>query len=160
MRNHFFIFAAQGFGTGRSPWAPGTVGTLPGVGLYLVLAPLPLPAYIAIILLLFYFGTFLCELAAEQLGESDPPSVVWDEIVGVLVTLTAVPLTLINLILAFILFRIFDIWKPWPISWIQHRIHGGDGIMLDDVVAGVMAGAMLNLLMFLMPAGIASMRFT
>lgn len=144
MRTKVVLFLAQGFGSGRAPVAPGTFGTLPGVVLALALLPTPLPVYIGITVLLLAVGIPLCGEAAIALGRKDPPSVVWDEIVGMLVTMTAVPLSLTSILAGFALFRLFDIWKPWPIGWVDRRVQGGLGIMLDDVIAGVMACLLLH----------------
>lgn len=139
------LFLAQGFGAGRAPKAPGTFGTLPGVGLYLILADIPLGWYLAITAILFLVGIAICGNAAQILGRADPPSVVWDEIVGYLVTMIAVPVSWPAVIASFALFRLFDIWKPWPIGFVDRHIHGGLGIMLDDVIAGLFASALLHL---------------
>jgi phosphatidylglycerophosphatase A len=144
MRTKVVLFLAQGFDTGRAPVAPGTFGTLPGVVLALALLPTPLPVYIGITVLLLAVGIPLCGEAAIALGRKDPPSVVWDEIVGMLVTMTAVPLSLTSILAGFALFRLFDIWKPWPIGWVDRRLQGGLGIMLDDIIAGVMACLLLH----------------
>jgi phosphatidylglycerophosphatase A len=144
LRTKVVLFLAQGFGSGRAPLAPGTFGTLPGVVLALALLPTPLPVYIGITVLLLAVGIPLCGEAAIALGRKDPPSVVWDEIVGMLVTMTAVPLSLTSILAGFALFRLFDIWKPWPIGWVDRRVQGGLGIMLDDVIAGVMACLLLH----------------
>jgi phosphatidylglycerophosphatase A len=143
-RTKVVLFLAQGFGSGLAPVAPGTFGTLPGVVLALALLPTPLPVYIGITVLLLAVGIPLCGEAAIALGRKDPPSVVWDEIVGMLVTMTAVPLSLTSILAGFALFRLFDIWKPWPIGWVDRRLQGGLGIMLDDIIAGVMACLLLH----------------
>lgn len=152
MIDHILLFLAQGFGTGRSPKAPGTVGTLPGLVLFLPLSTLPLPAYVGVLLMLTAGGVWLCGEASRILGEDDPPSVVWDEIVGVLIALTAVPLSLWTVGAGFALFRLFDIWKPWPIGWVDRNVRGGFGIMLDDVLGGLAAALVLQGLMVAWPA--------
>ena len=146
VRAKVVLFLAHGFATGRAAVAPGTFGTLPGVVLAVALLsmPLPLSVYIGITVLLLAVGIPLCGEAAVLLGRKDPPSVVWDEIVGMLVTMTAVPLSLASVLAGFVLFRMFDIWKPWPIGWVDRQIAGGLGIMLDDVIAGVMACGVLH----------------
>jgi phosphatidylglycerophosphatase A len=141
------LFFAQGFGSGRAPWAPGTIGTLPGVVLYWTLADLPLVGYLVLSVLLFLVGVSLCGRAAHALGQTDPPSVVWDEMVGYLVTMTGIPPSGLGMLAGFALFRLFDIWKPWPIGFIDRRVQGGLGIMLDDLVAGLFGLALLHLLM-------------
>ncbi len=139
------LFLAQGFGTGRLPKAPGTFGTLPGVLLYLLLAGLPLAPYLAVTAALLLIGIPLCGRAARTLGEKDPPSVVWDEIVGYLITMIAIAPSWPVVVAGFAAFRLFDIWKPWPIGWIDRRVGGGLGIMLDDVVAALMALGLMHL---------------
>ncbi len=145
MRNNIVLFLALGFGTGGVPHAPGTAGTLPGVALYLVFAALPLIAYLGIVAVLFVIGVALCERAARLLDERDPPSVVWDEIVGVMIAMIGIAPSLATVIAGFLAFRLFDIWKPWPIGWIDRRVPGGLGIMLDDVIAGLMALVLMHL---------------
>jgi len=144
-RERWVLWLAQGFGTGRAPRAPGTVGTLPGIGFYLLLAPLGWGVYLLATLVLFALGIALCDRAARLLGRDDPPSVVWDEIVGYLVTMSAVPPSLGAIVAGFVAFRVFDIWKPGPIGWLDRRVPGGLGIMLDDLVAGLFALATLHL---------------
>jgi len=139
------LFLAQGFGTGRLPKAPGTFGTLPGVLLYLLLAGLPLWGYVGVTAALLLIGIPLCGRAARTLGRTDPPSVVWDEIVGYLITMIAIAPSWPAVLAGFAAFRLFDIWKPWPIGWIDRRVGGGLGIMLDDVAAGLMALALMHL---------------
>jgi len=147
MGTSIILFLAQGLGSGRAPWAPGTFGTLPGVVLYWVLADLPVSRYLVLTAALFLLGIPLCGHAARALGRSDPPSVVWDEMVGYLVTMAAVPPSGLGVVAGFALFRLFDIWKPWPIGLIDRRVQGGLGIMLDDLVAGLFGLALLHLLM-------------
>jgi phosphatidylglycerophosphatase A len=130
---------AFGFGSGLAPKAPGTCGTLAAVPLYLLLANLPLPAYLAITLLMFLIGVWLCGRCEQILGIQDHSGIVWDEFVGLFITLAGAPSSPVAVIAGFSLFRLFDILKPWPISWLDRRVHGGLGIMLDDAVAGVCA---------------------
>jgi phosphatidylglycerophosphatase A len=137
---------AFGFGAGCSPKAPGTMGTLLAVGLYLPLARLPLGVYLLVLLAVILVGIWLCGRAANDLGVHDHPGIVWDEIAGYLLTMVAAPAGWLWIIIGFALFRLFDIWKPWPIGWLDRRVGGGLGIMLDDVVAGVFAAACLQLL--------------
>ena len=135
---------AQGLGTGKALLAPGTVGTIPGVALYWVLAPLTLPVYAGIVALLAVAGIALCDRAARILGQDDPPSVVWDEIVGVLIALAGSAPSMWGVLAGFAAFRVFDIWKPGPIGWLDRYLRGGLGIMLDDVLAGLAALAVLQ----------------
>lgn len=128
---------ATGFGTGIATIAPGTFGTLVGIPLFLLLQPLPLWAYCLVTIMLFCAGIWICEQAARDLGVHDHPGIVWDEVVGYLVTMIGVPADWLWILTGFILFRIFDILKPWPIKLIDQRVTGGLGIMLDDLIAGM-----------------------
>jgi len=136
---------AFGFGSGFVPKAPGTAGTLVGIPFFLLLSPLPLPLYLAIVAVLFVVGIPLCTRVSRDLGVHDHGGIVWDEIVGFLVTMTAAPAGLVPLLLGFVLFRLFDILKPWPIRTLDRRVSGGLGIMLDDLVAGLFAAGVLQL---------------
>lgn len=144
---------ALGFGTGRSPVAPGTFGTLIGVLLYLPLAGLQTLPYLIITVLLFVAGIPICASAARRLGVHDHPAIVWDEVVGYLVTMTFAPPGWLWLLTGFILFRLFDIVKPWPIGWLDRRVHGGFGIMIDDLVAGLFAALSLMAVERLLTSG-------
>ena len=139
---------AFGFGTGCSPYAPGTMGTLVAVPVYLLIAGVSLGQYLLIILLMFVIGVWLCARTAEKLAVHDHPGIVWDEIVGYLVTMVAAPKGWVWLIVGFVLFRFFDIVKPWPISVADKRISGGFGIMFDDVLAGIAAFVCLHLISY------------
>ena len=136
---------AFGFGSGCSPKAPGTMGTLLAVGIYLPLAQLPLPLYLGVLAVVILLGIWLCDRGANDLGVHDHPGIVWDEIAGFLLTMVAAPAGGLWIIVGFALFRLFDIWKPWPIRWLDRRVGGGWGIMLDDLVAGVFAALCLQL---------------
>ena len=141
-------FLAFGFGAGLSPRAPGTVGTLAAVPIYLLILQLPLWAYLLSVLLFAVAGVYICGYSAKDLGKHDHQSIVWDEIVGFLLTLTAIPYSIVNIVLGFIIFRLFDIVKPWPISYLDRRVTGGLGIMLDDIVAGLFSLAILQTIVF------------
>ena len=130
-------FLAFGFGSGAMPFAPGTFGTLVAIPLYWLLAMLPLWAYVGCTVLMFGIGVWLCEVTSRDLGVHDHSGIVWDEIVGYLFTMIALPRSLAWVIAGFCLFRLFDIWKPWPIRWADRQVSGGFGIMLDDILAGV-----------------------
>jgi len=135
---------ATGLYTGYLPKAPGTWGSLAGVLLYLLLAGLPLPAYLLAIAVLLMVGTFTAGEAEKILDQKDPQVVVIDEIVGMLITLAGTRLEPLLLLAGFLLFRFFDILKPFPINFIDQRFHGGLGIMLDDIVAGLFSLALLR----------------
>lgn len=136
---------ALGFGSGLAPTAPGTFGTLAGIVLYLPAARLTLLPYLGLTLLLLVLGVWLCGRSAARLGVPDHPAIVWDEVVGLFVTMTGAPAGFGWLLAGFVLFRIFDILKPWPIAVLDRRVGGGLGIMLDDVLAGVAAALCLQL---------------
>lgn len=137
---------ALGFGSGLAPRAPGTFGSLPGIALYFAIAGLPLPLQLAVLAGLFALGVLLCARTAKALGVHDHPAIVWDEVVAMALTLLASDGSALGIGAGFALFRLFDIWKPWPIRWFDRNVHGGLGVMLDDVVAALMAGAGLALL--------------
>ena len=143
-------FLAFGLGSGASPWAPGTVGTLAAIPLYFLLATLPLWAYVLVVVLAFILGCWLCEKTSEDLGVHDHSGIVWDEFVGYWLTMLALPVSLGWALAGFVLFRFFDIIKPWPIRWADRRVDGGFGIMIDDVLAAVYAGGILHLAWFLL----------
>lgn len=139
-------FIACGFGLGALPIMPGTFGTLGGVVLYLMLSRLPLWAYIVVAVVLLIIGFFICDITNRDFGTDDHPAAVWDEVVGFLFVMLAVPKTWYFILIGFGLFRLFDIWKPWPIRWLDRNIHGGVGVMLDDVVAAIFSLIILQIL--------------
>jgi len=130
---------AFGLGAGLSPRAPGTAGSLVALPLYVLLAPLPGAVYLGLMAVLLLVGVWVTGRTERDLGVHDHSGIVFDEIVGQLIALFLVPLHLGWMLASFGLFRLFDIWKPWPIRWLNNRVHGGWGIMLDDVAAGVAA---------------------
>ena len=135
---------ALGFGSGAAPKAPGTRGTLVAVILYWPLSQLNLNQYLLMVLVTCVVGIYLCGKTAEDLGVHDHGSIVWDEFAGFWITMIAAPVGWVWVLIGFVLFRFFDIIKPWPINWIDKKVTGGLGIMLDDVVAGVMAALVLQ----------------
>jgi len=137
-------FIALGAGTGLSPKAPGTVGTLVGIPL-LLLMPQSLPAYLLIVAIAFALGVYVCGECARDIGVHDHGGIVWDEVVGYLITMIMLPRTLGWIVAGFLVFRFFDILKPWPIRVVDQRVHGGLGIMADDVLAAVFALVVLQL---------------
>jgi phosphatidylglycerophosphatase A len=128
-----------GFGSGLAPRAPGTFGTLVAIPFYLLLAELDLPFYLVIVAVAFVIGVFLCGYTSKALGVHDHSGIVWDEFVGFWITMIAVPLSWQSILLGFVLFRIFDIFKPWPVNIADKKMQGGFGIMFDDVLAGIYA---------------------
>ncbi len=136
---------AFGFGAGLFPKAPGTAGTLIAVVPAWLIAGWSLPAKAAFIAVLFIFGVWVCGESARRLKSHDHPAIVWDEIVGYLATCLVLPAEPLWLLVAFVLFRFFDIVKPRPIRDLDHRLRGGIGIMLDDIVAAAFAAGCLLL---------------
>jgi phosphatidylglycerophosphatase A len=139
------LLLAFGFGSGLSPKAPGTVGTLAAIPLWWLLAQLPLSSYLILVLFSAVVGIYICGFAAKKLGVHDHGGIVWDEFVGFWIAMAALPPTWTSLLLGFVLFRLFDILKPWPISWLDKKVSGGFGIMIDDVIAGLAAAALIAL---------------
>ena len=135
---------AFGFGSGAAPKAPGTWGTLAAVLIYWPLSQLSPEHYLLMLLVTSVMGIYICGQTARDLGVHDHGNIVWDEFVGFWITMFAAPVGWVWVVVGFVLFRFFDIIKPWPISWIDKRITGGFGIMLDDVIAGVMAAVVLQ----------------
>lgn len=138
-------FLAFGLGSGLSPRAPGTVGSLAAIAIYLLFAQQPLWVYALIVAVAGGLGVWICGVASDRLGVHDHSGIVWDEFVGMWIALCAVPVTPPSIITAFLAFRVFDIAKPWPISWLDEHAKGGFGIMIDDVAAGVLACATVHL---------------
>ncbi|BDR35081.1 TPA: phosphatidylglycerophosphatase A [Photobacterium damselae] len=131
---------ATGFGSGLAPIVPGTVGTLAAIPLYWVLAQLPFLLYLLAIVIAAIVGVTICQKTSDDMKVHDHGSIVWDEFVGFWITMAIAPTISWQWILAgFILFRFFDMLKPWPISWLDKHVSGGFGIMIDDIVAGFMA---------------------
>ena len=145
---HPIHFLSLGFGSGLSPYAPGTVGTFIAVLLYIPLSALSMWAYVAVLIAGFLVGIVLCQKTSNALEGHDHPAIVWDEFLGYWLTMLLAPPGWLWIVIGFILFRLFDIWKPWPISVIDHKVKGGFGIMLDDLLAGAYALVMLQLIYY------------
>lgn len=149
LRNPLHLLSL-GFGSGLMPFAPGTFGTLVAIPFYLLIAQLDLPYYLAFILLAFGSGVYLCQYTSATLGVHDHSGIVWDEFVGFWITMIAVPVTWQWIVGGFVLFRVFDIVKPWPVKIVDKRMTGGFGIMFDDVLAGLYALGCLQFAMYLL----------
>lgn len=139
-------FLSFGFGSGLLPIAPGTWGTLAAIPLYLLIQNLSLVDYSIILIIASLLGIWWCDITERALGIHDYSGIVWDEICGYGVTMLAAPHQWYWIIVGFLLFRLFDIWKPWPISWFNDNVPGGLGVMVDDLVAGVVAWVVLQIL--------------
>ena len=141
-------FLAFGFGSGLAPKAPGTVGTLMAIPPLYLMSFLNNINYLIVLIIVILSGIWICQKTSDDLGVHDHPGIVWDEFAGLFVTMLAVPLSWKTVTAGFLLFRLFDIWKPWPIGWLDKKVSGGLGIMLDDIVAGVFAAAVLHLALY------------
>lgn len=139
---------AFGFGSGLAPFAPGTMGTLLAVPIYFYLLPKDLFSYLMVCVVTFIVGIWICDKTSSDLGVHDHSGIVWDEFVGYFVTMIAMPVSLFWAMLGFGLFRLFDIWKPWPINWLDKKVTGGLGIMVDDLLAGIYAAVTLQLIVY------------
>jgi phosphatidylglycerophosphatase A len=142
---------ALGLGSGLIRWAPGSFGSLLGVAAYAGLLGLSLTLKLSIISALFLLGIAICQRAGQALGVSDHSSIVWDEIVAMMLVLTFTPNTVMAWLLAFIVFRCMDIFKPFPIRQIDQQVKGGLGVMLDDLLAALFSIALLQGLLMIKP---------
>ena len=141
---HPVHFLAFGFGSGLSPKAPGTCGSLIIVPVIFWFGFLSVNTFIITTILVCLSGIYICGRSAELLNTHDHPGIVWDEFAGMFITFLLIPITWQNLVAGFILFRLFDIVKPWPIKWVDAKVSGGLGIMLDDILAGLVACGCLH----------------
>ncbi|WP_040576284.1 phosphatidylglycerophosphatase A family protein [Methylophaga thalassica] len=141
-------FLAYGFGSGLAPKAPGTFGTLAAIPVFYLMQSLPMASYLLLTVVFFFLGIWFCQKTVDWLQQDDPSAIVWDEIVGFLITMIAAPSGWLWILLGFVLFRVFDILKPWPVSLADKRLHGGFGVMLDDVIAGLYALLILQLIAY------------
>lgn len=148
--NKAAVFLATGFYVGNIPFAPGTFGSLIGLPLCFLLAGIQLPAAIIAALLIIGLAIWIANVAAKTLKRKDPGCIVIDEIAGMVVTLIGLPFNLTTVVTGFILFRILDILKPFPIRILDKRVSGGLGIVADDVVAGIFANALMRILLFIL----------
>ena len=137
---------ALGFGSGLAPIAPGTFGSLVGLALALLALQAGWWPALGAAVLASVAGVWICGESARRLGVHDHPAIVWDEVAGMMVVMLAAPATWWGAVIAFALFRLFDVWKPWPIREVDHGMRGGAGIMLDDILAALWAVAVLLLI--------------
>jgi phosphatidylglycerophosphatase A len=145
---HFF---SLGFGTGLAPKAPGTVGTIVGFPLYFLIQAQAFHTQLIIILLLFLIGIWCCGLTGKVIGVSDHGGIVWDEIVAMMLVLTFTPANYLHYFIAFLLFRLFDIWKPYPIRQFDAQLKGGFGVMFDDLLAALYTIISLKWILWILP---------
>lgn len=146
-------FISSGFGAGLSKYAPGTVGTaVLGLPAWWLMSHLSASSYLAVTAILFALGVWICGITNRALGVQDHGAIVLDEMVGFLITMWAVPVSIAAMIAGFLLFRLFDIWKPYPIRIVDGSVTGGFGVMLDDCLAGVYANICLLSYFYIIPA--------
>jgi len=146
---------ASGFGSGLSPFASGTAGSAAALIPWLALRELDWALYLGVVALAFAIGVWASGVVIAKLGIEDPGVVVWDEFVGQWITLlplVVAPRGGLGIFAGFVLFRVFDVWKPWPASWADRSVKGGFGAMLDDVIAGAYAAVALALVLRFVPA--------
>jgi phosphatidylglycerophosphatase A len=139
--SHFLAF---GFGSGAAPVAPGTFGTLVAIPIYYYLVSYGQVVLLGVTVLGLLYGIFLCDRVSKDIGVHDHGGIVWDEIIGYMVTMLWVPFAWQWMLAGFLLFRLFDIWKPYPIRLLDKRVSGGLGIMIDDVLAGIYANLVIQ----------------
>jgi phosphatidylglycerophosphatase A len=118
---------------------PGTWGSLVAIPLILIYAFFPVWMFVLLTLIGFIAGIYICDRTCRDLNVHDHSAVVWDEIIGMLITFIAIPLSVLHILIGFLLFRFFDVVKPWPIRWLDRHVTGGLGVMVDDVLAGIFA---------------------
>ncbi len=145
MINRFLLILATGFGVGYSPLAPGTMGTLIAIPIYYFLSTIPSPIYETTLIAFFFLSVWISENAEIFFGKKDDPRIVIDEMMGFLITMLWLPKTIFLVVAGFFLFRFFDILKPFPIRRIEKRWRGGYGVVLDDILAGIYANIILQL---------------
>jgi phosphatidylglycerophosphatase A len=146
--NRFFLLLATGFGVGNSPIAPGTLGTLVAILVYYFLSEIPSPLYEITLIGFFFLSVWVSENAERLFVKKDDQRIVIDEIMGFLITMLWVPKTIGFIIIGFLLFRFFDILKPFPIRHLERRMKGGFGVVLDDVMAGLYANVILQIISY------------
>ena len=143
------IFLATGFFVGTVPFAPGTFGSIIGLPLVFLLSRINLLLSVAYILLFILFAIGIASATEKILNQKDPAKIVIDEIAGIMVAFTGLPFNLKTVIAGFVIFRVFDILKPFPIRSLERRVSGGSGVVLDDVLAGVYANLILRLAFYI-----------
>jgi len=146
MGARFITVTATGFGSGFAPFAPGTMGTIVGIPIYLLFSTFSWPLFLASMVALAFFAVYVSQEAEKLFGERDPSRVVIDEIVGFQVTLFLIDPTILNVIAGFAFFRFFDILKPFPIRFFERRLPGGYGVVGDDVMAGIYGNILLQIM--------------
>ena len=143
------MFLATGCFIGNISFAPGTFGSILGLPLCFFLSKINLLIAVFLTVIFIFIAIWIAQRAEKIVNTEDPGCIVIDEIAGILVTFTALPFNLISVALGFLIFRALDIWKPYPISWIERKLSGGAGIVMDDVAAGICSNMVLRGIFFL-----------
>ena len=145
-------FCSLGFGSGLAPKAPGTFGTIVGLPLFWLIAGYTFNAQLLIIAALFIVGIYCCDKTGKALGVADHGAIVWDEIVAMMLVLAFSPPSWLDWVVAFLLFRLFDIWKPFPIRQLDAKLKNGFGVMFDDLLAAIYAILSLKIILWIITA--------
>lgn len=153
MLSHPLHFLSLGFGSGLAKVAPGTFGTLVGLPLFWLMASYSMSMQLLVIAMLFIIGIYFCEFTGKAIGVIDHGSIVWDEIVAIMLVLTFTPHQWQWWLAAFVLFRLFDIWKPYPIRQLEAKFKNGFGVMFDDLLAAIYAIICLQLIIWIVSHG-------
>ena len=138
------MFLATGCFIGNISFAPGTFGSILGLPLCFFLSKINLLIAVFLTVVFIFFAIWIAQRAEKIVNTEDPGCIVIDEIAGILVTFTGIPFHMISVAFGFVIFRVLDIWKPYPISWIERKLSGGAGIVMDDVVAGICSNLVLR----------------
>lgn len=152
-RKRVVLFLATGFFIGHIPFAPGTFGTLIGLPICYLLSRYHIGLSVVFVVVFIGLSITVAAAAEKVLNQKDPAQIVIDEIAGLLVTFVGIPFNLQTAVLGFIIFRVFDILKPMPIRWLDTKVSGGSGIVVDDIVAGIYANLILRLIIFIFSSG-------
>jgi len=142
------MFLATGCFIGNISFAPGTFGSILGLPLCFLLCKIDFPVAVLLTVIFVFFAIWIAQRAEKILNTEDPGCIVIDEIAGILVTFTGLPFNIISVVFGFLIFRALDIWKPYPISWMERHLSGGAGIVMDDVVAGIFSNLLLRGIFF------------
>jgi phosphatidylglycerophosphatase A len=147
LRDGIAIFLASGFGSGFVPLAPGTWGSLVGVGIVWKFWGASLLAQLTWVVLLGALGVWVSDVTCQYFKKQDCQHIVIDEIVGLMITMIGIPITGYGLVVGFLLFRFFDVVKPIPVNWVDKKVKNGLGVMLDDVIAGLYGNLIMHLML-------------
>lgn len=148
-RERAALFLATGFYIGYMPFAPGTFGTLIGLPICFLISRFPVGLAVLAVVLFIVFAIGVASAAEKIFKQKDAAQIVIDEIAGVMVVFIGLPFNLYTAVCGFIIFRVFDILKPFPIRWLERKVSGGSGVVLDDVVAGIFSHLILRLAIYI-----------